>query len=59
MPQKWKSHEEYYNAALEERNLQLEKFHPDNWDLDHDHRLVSYLFYRMKYQRVNLELSKI
>jgi len=40
MPLKWKSHEEYYKAAIEERKKQLEQFHPEDWELDHDHRLM-------------------
>ena len=39
-PIKWKSHDEYYKAAIEERNQQLNQFHPEDWQLDHDHRLM-------------------
>ena len=29
-----------FRAALKEREIQQQKFHPSDWDLDHDHRMT-------------------
>jgi len=34
------SHTVIFRAAIEERRVQTEKFHPDDWNLDHDHRMT-------------------
>jgi len=39
-PVRWKGHAQYYKAALEERRREAEKFHPDDWNFDHDHRMT-------------------
>ena len=39
-PVTWAGHDQYYEAAIKERNSQLEQFHPSDWSLDHDHRIT-------------------
>ena len=39
-PVTWAGHDQYYEAAIKERNAQLEQFHPSDWSLDHDHRIT-------------------
>lgn len=39
-PVKWESHEEYYRAALDAREEELESYHPSDWDFDYDHRIT-------------------
>jgi len=39
-PVTWAGHDQYYEAAIKERNAQLEQYHPSDWSLDHDHRIT-------------------